>query len=129
MAVGSARDKFPNDLLLVQFLRSVKRCAGQGPYIFDQFGFEKTLEELIADILRMRDLMRQQLPASAFSERGIFKEETPYVAVLTRSGYEFIVAFFATRVLGGAAIPFGAYNDAIAEYTVCVNEYMYCRSN
>ncbi|KAL9470884.1 hypothetical protein ACSS6W_008825 [Trichoderma asperelloides] len=108
MAVGSARDKFPNDLLLVQFLRSAKRCAGQGSCIYDQFGFEKTLEELIADILRMRDLMRQQLPASAFSERGIFKEETPYVAVLTRSGYEFIVAFFATRVLGGAAIPFGS---------------------
>lgn len=110
MAVGSARDKFPNDLLLVQFLRSAKRCAGQGPYIYDHFGFEKTMEELIADILRMRDLMRQQLPASAFSERGIFNEETPYVAVLTRSGYEFIVAFFATRVLGGAAIPFGACN-------------------
>ncbi|KAM0461603.1 hypothetical protein ACHAPV_004311 [Trichoderma viride] len=108
MAVGSARDKFPNDLLLVQFLRSAKRCAGQGPYIYDHFGFEKTFEELIADILRMRDLMRQQLPDSAFSERGIFKEERPYVAVLTRSGYEFIVAFFATRVLGGAAIPFGS---------------------
>lgn len=114
MAVGSARDKFPNDLLLVQFLRSAKRCAGQGPCIHDHFGFEKTLEELIADILRMRDLMRQQLPASAFSDRGIFREETPYVAVLTRSGYEFIVAFFATRVLGGAAIPFGAYILRIA---------------
>ncbi|UKZ70905.1 uncharacterized protein TrAtP1_011876 [Trichoderma atroviride] len=108
MAVGSARDKFPNDLLLVQFLRSVKRCAGQGPYIYDHFGFEKTLEELIADILRMRDLMRQQLPASEFSERSVFKEKRPYVAVLTRSGYEFIVAFFATRVLGGAAMPFGS---------------------
>ncbi|KAM0522964.1 hypothetical protein ACHAPE_001453 [Trichoderma viride] len=107
MAVGSARDKFPNDLLLVQFLRSAKRCAGQGPYIYDHFGFEKTLEELIADILRTRDLMRQQLPASAFSDRGIFSER-PYVAVLTRSGYEFIVAFFATRVLGGAAMPFGS---------------------
>ncbi|UKZ72529.1 hypothetical protein TrVFT333_000159 [Trichoderma virens FT-333] len=108
MAVGSARDKFPNDLLLVQFLRSAKRCAGQGPYIHDHFGFEKSFEELIADILRMRDLMRQQLPASVFSERGVFKDEAPYVAVLTRSGYEFIVAFFATRVLGGAPIPFGS---------------------
>lgn len=107
MAVGSARDKFPNDLLLVQFLRSAKRCAGQGPYIHDHFGYEKSFEELIADILRMRDLMRQQLPASAFTERGVFKDEAPYVAVLTRSGYEFIVAFFATRVLGGAPIPFG----------------------
>lgn len=57
----------------------------------------------------MRDLVRQQLPTSAFTERGILKEEAPYVAVLTRSGYEFIVAFFAVRVLGGAPIPFGAY--------------------
>ncbi|KAK1244208.1 hypothetical protein MKX08_002346 [Trichoderma sp. CBMAI-0020] len=108
MAVGSARDKFPNDLLLVQFLRSAKRCADHGPYIYDHFGFEKSLEELMADILRTRDLMRQQLPASAFTERGIFAKERPYVAVLTRSGYEFIVAFFATRVLGGAAMPFGS---------------------
>lgn len=107
MAVGSAREKFPNDLLLVQFLRSAKRCANQRPYIHDHFGYEKSFEELIADILRMRDLMRQQLPASAFTERGVFKDEAPYVAVLTRSGYEFIVAFFATRVLGGAPIPFG----------------------
>lgn len=108
MAVGSAWEKFPNDLLLVQFLRSAKRCANQRPFIHDHFGFDKSLEELIADILRMRDLVRQQLPESAFTARSLLKEEAPYVAVLTRSGYEFIVAFFAVRVLGGAPIPFGS---------------------
>ncbi|KAK5994002.1 Acyl-CoA ligase oryP-like protein [Cladobotryum mycophilum] len=87
------RERFPKDPLLVQFLRSAKRCAGLGPYVLDVFGFKKSYNELLADILRMRDIIRERLPASAFDERGLFREDAPYVSILTKSGYEFIVAF------------------------------------
>ncbi|KKO97290.1 hypothetical protein THAR02_10610 [Trichoderma harzianum] len=49
-----------------------------------------------------------QLPSSILDEHGILPQETPYISVLTRRGYEFLVAFFAIRAIGGACIPFGS---------------------
>lgn len=57
--------------------------------------------QILSDILQMRDLLRAPLPPWTINERGILHEEIPYVAVLVRGGYEFLVGFFAIRAMGG----------------------------
>ncbi|KOS16972.1 Malonate--CoA ligase [Escovopsis weberi] len=95
---------FPNDPGLVRLLRSAKRCPGIS-IVADAFGFDKTYNELLADVLRTRDSMREHLPPSALDERALLRGDAPYVCILARAGYEFVVATFAIRALGGACIP------------------------
>lgn len=101
--------KFPEDPLLVKLLIAAQNTSGSQSIIYDTYGFEKTYPQLLGDILHMGNLFRARLPPWAVNERGILREETPYVAVLVRSGYEFIVSFFAIRAIGGACMPFSEY--------------------
>ncbi|KAK2865068.1 hypothetical protein FQN49_003946 [Arthroderma sp. PD_2] len=97
--------KLPDDPMLARLLLVVRQLSGSGKMIHDVVGFEKSYPELLGDILRTRDLLRAQLPALAFNERGILCKESQYIAILSRSCYEFVVAFFAIRSVGGACIP------------------------
>lgn len=99
--------KFPNDPVLVRLLESAKTITGQ--IIHDDYGFDKTYAELLADIMQTRDALRTQLPPSVLNKHGLLHEDRPYICALTRGGYEFIVAFFAVRAIGGACMPLGEH--------------------
>ena len=98
---------FPNDPILVKLLEAANRVSGSEVIIKDSFGFEKTYPEILSDVLKTRDQLKYLLPASNFDERGLLREESVYVTALTRTGYEYVVAFFAVRALGGAYVPLG----------------------
>lgn len=99
--------QFPQDPILVKLLDAAHHVTDSQTIIKDAFGFEKTYPELLSDVLETRSRLRSDLPSSALDERGLLRDETPYVAAMTRSGYEFVVAFFAVRALGGAFVPLG----------------------
>lgn len=98
---------FPHDPVLVKLLKAAKHVPALQIIIKDGFGFEKTYSELLSDILQTRRRLRAQLPASAFDERGLLRDDSVFVTAATRTGYEFAVAFFAVRALGGAYLPLG----------------------
>ncbi|KAI0537876.1 adenylate-forming enzyme AfeA [Xylaria digitata] len=97
--------RFPNDPVLVKLLGSAKRVSSSHVIIKDFVGFEKTYPELLSDVFKTRDQLKSLLPASNFDERGLLREDSVYVTALTRTGYEYVVAFFAVRALGGAYVP------------------------
>ncbi|TGJ86282.1 hypothetical protein E0Z10_g2479 [Xylaria hypoxylon] len=97
--------RFPNDPVLVKLLKAAKRVSDSHVIIKDFVGFEKTYPELLGDVLKTRDQLKSLLPASDFDERGLLHEQSVYVTALTRTGYEYVVAFFAVRALGGAYVP------------------------
>ncbi|CAM1509752.1 Fc.00g000870.m01.CDS01 [Cosmosporella sp. VM-42] len=103
-----AKKKFPSDPILTKLLQAAKETGNGRPIVHDAHGFVKNYSQLLGDILQTRDLIRQNLPPSVINDRGILHEETPYICVLALSGYEFLVAFFAIRALGGACIPFSS---------------------
>ncbi|KAF2970750.1 hypothetical protein GQX73_g2827 [Xylaria multiplex] len=96
---------FPNDPVLVKLLGSANRVSSSHVIIKDFVGFEKTYSELLSDVFKTRDQLKSLIPASNFDERGLLREESVYVTALTRTGYEYVVAFFAVRALGGAYVP------------------------
>lgn len=99
--------RFPNDPILVKLLEAAKRVPSSGVVIEDFNGFKKTYAEILSDVLETRHQLKSLLPASNFDERGLLREEHVYVTALTRTGYEYVVAFFAVRALGGAYVPLG----------------------
>lgn len=99
--------RLPNDPILVKLLGSAKRTPNSEVIIKDFSGFEKTYPQLLSDILETRDQLKSSLPASQLGENGLLREENIYVTALTRTGYEYAVAFFAVRALGGAYVPLG----------------------
>jgi malonyl-CoA/methylmalonyl-CoA synthetase len=108
MAMHSA-PSFPNDPVLIALLSAARQYPGSEVVFHDVVGFEKTYPELLGDVLCTRDLIRARLPASALDENGLLSKETPYVALLTRTGYEFVVGFFAICAIGGAPMILGEY--------------------
>lgn len=104
MAVDQA-PKFPNDPILVQLLRAAGHVSGTETIVCDVGGFEKTYQQLFADILKTRVILRERLPPSAYDARNLLREGQQYIGILTRTGYEFLVAFFAIRAIGGVCMP------------------------
>ncbi|KAM3504887.1 hypothetical protein MY11210_008183 [Beauveria gryllotalpidicola] len=102
----SSRPRFPKDPILVKLLQASQLTTEQ--IIYDAYGFNKTYGELLADIFATRDALRSGLPPSALTATGLLRQERPYVGAITCGGYEFIVAFFAIRALGGACFPFAS---------------------
>ncbi|KAM3448676.1 hypothetical protein MY3296_007568 [Beauveria thailandica] len=96
---------FPQDPILVQLLIASKNVADPEPMIHDVMGYSKSYGHLLGDILATRQRLLLQLPETAVDERGLLKEEFPYIFLFYRSAYEFLVGFFAIRALGGAAMP------------------------
>ncbi|KAK5991607.1 Acyl-CoA ligase oryP-like protein [Cladobotryum mycophilum] len=105
MATDKIR-RFPKDPVLVKLLESAKLTTGQ--IIHDAYGFDKTYAELLGDIVKTRDSLRANLPPSTLNNHGLLREEYPYVCALTCGGYEFIVALFTIRAMGGACLPFAS---------------------
>lgn len=99
--------KFPHDPVLVKLLMAARLTQDTKPIIHDALGFEKSYADLFSDILAMRELLRARLPPSAIYERGLLHEKNQYIAILTKSGYEFLVAFFSIRTVGGVCMPLG----------------------
>ncbi|KAL7932159.1 adenylate-forming enzyme AfeA [Trichoderma chlorosporum] len=96
---------FPHDPILVKLLTAFKQISAPEPVIHDVMGFEKSYSELLADILRTRSEILQTLPSSGLSNQNLLHDEYPYIFLLSNSGYEFLVGFFAIRALGGAPVP------------------------
>ncbi|KAM3438750.1 hypothetical protein MY4824_003052 [Beauveria thailandica] len=101
----SNRSKFPKDPILVKLLQASQLTTEQ--IIHDAYGFNKTYGELLSDIFVTRDTLQRTLPPSTLTAAGLLRQERPYIGAITCGGYEFIVAFFAIRALGGACFPFG----------------------
>lgn len=70
-------------------------------------GVDAKYPQLLQDILALRKRLYKCLPASMFDEKGRIKEDNPYILVLSRGNYEFIVAAFAVLAMGGALVPLG----------------------
>lgn len=98
---------FPNDPLLVRLLEAAERLGGSEVIIEDFTGLKKTYLQLLADVLETRDKLRCLIPASHFDERGLLRDENLFITALTRTGYQYVVAFYAVRALGGAYTPLG----------------------
>ncbi len=86
--------RFPHDPILVKLLHASQSRSGSAIIIHDVCGHEKSYSQLLGDVLHMRSTLRLKLPSSAVDERGMLHQETPYISVPARSGYEFLVAFF-----------------------------------
>lgn len=97
---------FPNDPLLVDLLTAARATSPLQIVVQDVLGFEKSYSHLMGDIEQTRQDLLAQLPSSSFDKRALFAE-IQNVGIMTRSAYEFMVAFFAVRAVGGAAMPLG----------------------
>ncbi|KAJ6785768.1 hypothetical protein PWT90_06613 [Aphanocladium album] len=100
-------EKFPNDPALVRLLAGAKRVIDlpSAPSIVDlHLHISKDYGQLLADILQTRRYLLEVL-APPNNSQGIFTTADSYIAIVTNSGYEFIVAFFAIRAVGGTPLP------------------------
>lgn len=110
-ATTRAHYNFPDDPVLARLLASSYHKAWSSQtVIYDARGFQKSYIELLGDIIYTAHLIRSELPPSVLDKRGLLNTESCPIGILVRSGYEFIVAFFAARVMGGAAMPMGKFS-------------------
>lgn len=107
MSAPSSKPSFPQDPLLVKLLDAARTVPGSRVMIHDTYGLQKTYPELLADVLYTKGQLESVLPATCFNEKGLLREEFLYQTACTKTGYEFAVAFFAVRALGGALVPLG----------------------
>ena len=70
-------------------------------------GVNATYPQLMHDILALRERLYECLPESMFDEKGRIKDEAPYILILSKGTYEFIVASFYVLALGAALVPLG----------------------
>ncbi|OAQ99178.1 hypothetical protein LLEC1_01747 [Akanthomyces lecanii] len=108
MSAASATHSFPQDPLLAKLLDAAKAVPESRIIIHDLYGLQKTYPELLGDILHTRQQLQALLPLKCFNEKGLLRDEFVYQAACTKTGYEFAVAFFAIRALGGACVPMDA---------------------
>lgn len=99
--------KFPHDSVLVKLLVAARQTSDTKTIVHDALGFEKSYPELLGDVLKTRQLLWARLPPSAIDDRGLLRGDSQYVAILAKSGYEFLVAFFSIRAMGGVCVPLG----------------------
>ncbi|TQV90869.1 AMP-dependent synthetase/ligase [Cordyceps javanica] len=108
MSVPNTKPSFPQDPLLVKLIRAAQAVPEHRIIIHDMYGLQKTYPELLGDILRTRSQLQAVLPATCFNENGLLSDASLYQTACTKTGYEFAVAFFAVRALGGAFVPLDA---------------------
>lgn len=110
MAVN-APHRFPQDPALVGLVHAAKNRSDSFEFIHEICGSAKCYPQLLGDVIKTSHTLRVQLPPTAFDSRGVLHQDTPYISVLSRSGYDFLVAFFAIRAIGGACVPLGKYDN------------------
>ncbi|KFX86831.1 hypothetical protein V490_08806 [Pseudogymnoascus sp. VKM F-3557] len=97
----SGRNVFPNSPFFGRLLRHAHR---NGTAVRDlKLGIEKTYEELLSDVLGLRQVLRDSLSLDTLE--ALEKGEEIYIGVLAGGGYEFAVAILAVLAIGAAAVP------------------------
>ncbi|PTB62264.1 acyl-CoA synthetase-like protein [Trichoderma citrinoviride] len=101
--VPVAKEKFPNDAI---FTRLRQMTLEKPDLLFhDDYGVDASYNDLIRDVIHLRQILREQLPASSFNADGSLKKDARSIGFLAYSGYCFIVSFFAIAALGGICVP------------------------
>lgn len=101
--VSDANEKFPNDAI---FTRLRQMCTEKPDLLFhDDYGVDACYNDLIRDVIHLRQILREQLPISSFDADGSLKEDSKSIGFLANSGYYFIASFFAIAALGGICVP------------------------
>lgn len=108
--------QFPNDPLLVKLLQAACQTPSTKIIIFDDLGFERTYSDLLGDIIQTRNSLIPRLRLWGSCRTSHFQQEDSFVAILSRGGYEFLVAFFAIRAAGGVCVPIGKYSIVDRHY-------------
>ena len=88
---------------LVENNKSVQNVIVHDP----SCGLNAKYPQLLHDILALRQRLYECLPVSTFDEKGRMKGVNPYILILSRGNYEFIVASFSVLAMGGALVPLG----------------------
>lgn len=101
---------FPNDPVLARLIDAARQTSASKKIIYDELGFEKSYSDLLGDIVQLREALFAHFPSWVVSSSGRVEELNTYVTVSSRSGYEFLVAFFAIRAAGGVCVPIGTDN-------------------
>ncbi|KAL4878097.1 hypothetical protein BJY04DRAFT_221453 [Aspergillus karnatakaensis] len=95
-------EKFPNDPIFTQLVGL--RDSVEGVLIHDDYGIDATAEDILHDIVALRNDLRRELPADWFDARGLLKPDAGRIATISLSGYYFLVGFFAIAALGGTCV-------------------------
>ena len=96
-------EAFPNDATFTALFNL--RDTVPGVIISDQYGFQASYNELLDDIVKLRQVLREQLPAGSFDNRGLLHPESRHIMSITTSIYHFVVGFFTVLSLGGVCAP------------------------
>ncbi|MCJ1348491.1 hypothetical protein MMC31_006723, partial [Peltigera leucophlebia] len=102
----SYSSKLPNEPIfrrLVENNKTVHNVIVHDP----SCGVNAKYPQLLRDILALRQRLYECLPVSMFDEKGRMKGDNPYILILSRGNYEFIVAAFSVLAIGGALVPLG----------------------
>ncbi|KAL4944310.1 hypothetical protein BDV06DRAFT_220464 [Aspergillus oleicola] len=96
-------ERFPNDPIFTNLLRLSH--SRPGLLIHDEYGIDAGANDLLNDVQRLREALREKLPTDWFDAHGILRPEAGRIASLSASGYYFLVGFFAIAALGGTCVP------------------------
>ncbi|KAL4887966.1 hypothetical protein BDV59DRAFT_211601 [Aspergillus ambiguus] len=66
-------------------------------------GKEKTYLQLLADVLRLRNILQQRLSPDVLQQ--LEREDEVYIALLAPGGYDYVVGFLAILAVGAAVVP------------------------
>ncbi|KAL6862070.1 acyl-CoA synthetase-like protein [Trichoderma novae-zelandiae] len=101
--ITAVKEKFPNDAI---FARLRQMSVEKPDLLFhDDYGVDASYNDLVRDVIHLRRILTEQLPASSFNADGSLMEDAKSIAFLAYSGYYFIVGFFAIAALGGICVP------------------------
>ena len=91
----------PSDILFTRLLNVAHKPVSRAGVKDLNTGVSKTYSELLVDVVRLRRVIRSQLPPAVLKDLGEGKEV--WINVLAPGGYEFSVAILAVLALGAAA--------------------------
>lgn len=84
-------------------------------------GVNAKYPQLLHDILALRQRLYECLPLSMFDEKGRMKGDNPYILILSRGNYEFIVASFSVLAMGGALVPLGKFMKTFFSFQIVLS--------
>ena len=96
----------PNVLPNFYLFTRLVRLASKGTLLAIKdltFGYTATYTQLLSDVVRLRNHLRDVLDRSI--RRRLDDEEEVYFNLLGPGGYEFVVGFLAIVALGGITVP------------------------
>lgn len=100
---------FPNEPLFNNLLRLADQTPAKQHIIHDRTleggDIEVDYDQLLSDIVHMRQLLYNTLPMHIFDRYGVIKKTRPYIFLLIPSNYEFVVAALSVLALGAAFVP------------------------